>query len=760
MSTEQAADPGSIYPGLIRTWLPFGRAGFERVSRRPDLGRYGPASCGALAIEATALFSFVLALAAGRDAFDPSPCGVDPDACRDDALAAFRYCLHTHASNPSGPLDDVPWGSTGMSPKMADQLALAAEVMDGMLDDEDRERLARLIEYEADCNVLLPWHLEHLDHGYYRKRPPVPTGRFGTSYPESNAWRANILGRALLADPDHEHAEGWRDSMLLHLANALSVPADAEDDTIWSGRPMRAWHVGANLHPSFAMEHHGVFHPGYVNRTLLSLFSAWHAWHNAGQEPPDLLLRHVPEVWAVQRRLLLWDGRLAFPAGQDYPRYLWGQLYLLPVLTFVRLQFGCPVAGECEGRAAHLLLREQECNPDGSFCAGRLQAWRQEIENPDDVPARRPAPSVYHRSQVDAAFYAGLAWWWGRCDAEPPPTEAPADLHQPLAEPACGLVLHRGERRFASWSWRAWGSAAQGLVIPRDGDHMAEWEGNLVSRFHLREGGIDRRVLEHAEHVFEGGFGTIGRMAVGDDRILHHVAFVALPDERTCVHLSRAWALEQIELLLHEGLCLNIANDLFNDTRRVFYSQDGAREVEGVGAERKEMRLDGPWVNVDDRLGIAALDGREHFTVAVDGTRQACGHSLCYDRVLHLWDARRRVLQPGSALEDSAVALIADVDAATTARWPAWNVGPARTDAGLRAFTVRGMDDCWYLVAANFGTQTAEMMVPLTMEASEFEVLVGDPEQFVLVGLGAMILLPPGGLLVTTLAGDDHPVPA
>ncbi len=758
MPNLHTEDLARAYPEAICAWLPFGRTGFERVAGDLDLGRYGPTSSGALAIEATVLYAFVLGLAAADDAFDLSGSDVDADACRDDALAAFRYCLQTHASSPTGQLDDVPWGGSGMSPKMADQLALAAEVMHGLLSDEDRARLASLIEYEADANILLPWHLEAVDHGYYRRRPPVPAARHGTSYPESNAWRANILGRALLADPDHDHAGQWRESMLLHLANSLSVPADAEDGTIWSGRPIRVWHVGANLHPSFAMEHHGFFHPGYVNRTLLSLFSAWHAWRDAGEEPPDLLLRHVPEVWAVQRRLLLWDGRLAFPAGQDYPRYLWGQLYLLPVLTFMRRQFGCEIAAQCEARAAALLLREQECADDGSFCARRLEAWRREIESPEDVPARSPAPSVYYRSQVDAPFYAGLAWWWGR--REGAAGTCPDDGGEPLAEPACGLVLHRGERRFASWSWRACGAGAQGLIIPRDGDHIAEWEGNLLSRFHMRDGGAQSRVLDHTEHTFPGGFATVGRLAAGDDRIMHHVAFIALPDGQTCVHLSRAWTLEEIDLLLHEGLCLNVANDLFNGNRRVFHSEGGPREIEGVGAERHEVHLSSPWVNVDDLLGMAALDGREHFTVAVNGTRQACGHSLCYDRIVHPYDARPRVLQPGSALEDSAVALIADVDAATTARWPAWHVGPARTDTGLRAFTVRGMNDRWYLVAANSAPQAADTMMPLTMEASDFEVLVGDPEQFVLVGLGAMILLPPGGILVTALAGSDYPVPA
>jgi hypothetical protein len=33
--------------------------------------------------------------------------------------------------------------------------------------------------------------------------------------------------------------------------------------------------------------------------------------------------------------------------------------------------------------SASLLVREQQVNGDGSFCAGRLERWRELIENDD-----------------------------------------------------------------------------------------------------------------------------------------------------------------------------------------------------------------------------------------------------------------------------------------------------------------------------------------------------------------------------------------
>lgn len=737
----------------LGAWLPFGAAGCEHLASDCDLRRFGPVSCGVLGIEATALYAFVFGLAA---AWELGEGGFDPNRCAEEGLAALRYCLRTHASNPDAQLEDIPWGGTGMSPKMTDQLALAAEVLDAWLTADDRARLGRVIEHEANANILLPYHLEPVDHGYYRKRPPVPTGRFGSSFPESNAWRANVLGRALLAQPRHEHAALWRESMTMHLVNALSVPADAEVEDEVAGRPLRAWHAGANLHPHFAMEHHGFFHPGYVNRALLSLMSAWYAHVDAGAEPPALLLRHVPEVWDVQRRLLLWDGRLAYPAGDDYPRYCWGQLYLLPVLSFMRNEFGDEVAAEAEARASALLLDEQAENEDGSFFGARLAEWRREIESPDGLPPRSPAPSVYYRTQVDAPFYLGLAAWWGeRTPSVPAGATAFADRHAPFAEPDCGLVFHRGERRFASWSWNAHRSRAQGLVIPEGGDHLVEWEGNLVSRYQVRGRDSDRRVLGHSEHLFPGGFATIGRLSDCDGAILQQIAFIALPDQRTCLRVARSTALADCQPLLVESLCLNLANDRFNGGRRAVSSHDGVLEVAGPGEARAEIELEGPWLNVDDALGVVALDGREQFVLEVDGARRACGHSLCYHRVLHQCLSRQREVARGGLLEDCAIALLAGATAEVTSRWLARNVAPAAADGAMRGLAVRGADGTWYAIAINFGPEPAQMHFPLTMEASGFRMLVGTPEQFVLTGVGAQITLPAHGMLVAALGGSD-----
>ncbi|GEM_PF-2216365 len=751
---------GSMQDSCIASvidWLEFGSSFFRPLGDAHDIGLFGPASAGMPAVEATALFAFIHGLAAVQVPFTLEGKGLNRRHSAGLALQAFRYCLHTHVSHSRELPAELAWGGTGMSPKIADQLALAGEVLAELLTDADREECARLIEYEADANILLPFHLEHVDHGYFRRRPPVPTGRFGISYPESNAWRVSVLARALLAAPGHGHASRWEEALVMHLANVLSVPADAEDTTPVDGCLLHELHAGANLHPSFALEHHGFFHPGYVNRTLLSLFSTAYAYDDAGVERPSLLLRNVPELWDVQRRLLLWDGRLAYPAGNDYPRYCWGLLYLLPVLAFLQHEYSDGIAAWAEERLVDLLIREQRVNEDGSFCGGRLEQWRELIEDEGVAPPGRPAPSVYYRSQVDTPYYMALAWWWHNRNGqgvEVAPVDVDGALDRPFVERDCGLVFHRAPERFASWSWRAYGSGAQGLVLPREGDHLAEWQGNLISRFQVRGEPCDRRVLSHHEHVFDGGFATVGTLAECNARITHTAAMAALPDGRTTLWCSNAVTATPLELLLHEGMCLNIANDIFNGNLRRIASQDICWKIAGVGAQHEEIAVSSPWLNVDEMLGIIAADDRERFTIVVNGDRRADGYSLCYDEILHLHHDVRRRLHPGTVVEDTAVAFVTNLSSLQTARWPGRHLGPSCVCDNARALTVRGIDGIWYLMACSANAETVELHLPLTMWAAGWRMLVGEPEQFRLVGDGAVLTLPPREMLLVALAVD------
>jgi hypothetical protein len=154
-------------------------------------------------------------------------------------------------------------------------------------------------------------------------------------------------------------------------------------------------------------------------------------------------------------------------------------------------------------------------------------------------------------------------------------------------------------------------------------------------------------------------------------------------------------------------------------------------------------------------LGVIEMPTvRERFTLSINGERRADGHSLCYDELWHPYHDLKRSFGPDAVVEDAAVAFVTSLDARETARWPAWHIGPSRVEQNVRALTVRGVNDVWYLLAASFSDELVDLHLPLTMQAAGSRILVGERHQFGLVGDGAVLVLPPRGMLLVALAVD------
>ena len=88
--------------------------------------------------------------------------------------------------------------------------------------------------------VWLPYAERHW-HSYPGRED---VGYFGTSWPESNAWRGAALAAATLSQPHHPHVAAWDESMKRHFVNALSVPQDAQSGAIVDNLP---WPLARNV---------------------------------------------------------------------------------------------------------------------------------------------------------------------------------------------------------------------------------------------------------------------------------------------------------------------------------------------------------------------------------------------------------------------------------------------------------------------------------------------------------------------------------
>ena len=718
----------SQFVEVAAAWLRYAEGHWHAYPEREDVGYFGTGTVAIQSVEAVAEHAFVCAALAHPRAVALDS-GLSPDTLAARALAALRFLVGTHRT---GKLQCMPgggasgrrggeqpggqWGGDGWTPVPAFFTFLVAEALGDALPAAGRAAVDRLLEYEAEANLADQrcTVLEH--HGHFREVPPIPTGRFGTSWPESNAWRGAALAAATLRMSAHPHAAAWDESMKRHFVNALSVPRDAGSEAIVDGRPVRERFVGANVHPHFALEHHGFFHPCYAARTMeFMVLTAW-AFRRRGRPVPECTRHHLLDEWQMLRRLILWQGRLAYPAGKDHHRYGWGLTYLLPVLAWLEAEEGDAAAGAYAPQLAELFLGEQRHNGDGSFVRERMGALLDPVPGPQRRAGDRSAV-LYYRAEADPPFYLLLAALVAATatGARPAPVAVPARVGADGAallgsyeEPDAGLVLRRDPGRFASWSWNAHPDVEQGLFVPRDGDHLAEWNGNLAPNFVVLDASLGRSVAWQRTTTFDGGFATLGVVRHAGGALEQHVLFAALPDGRSAVYADDVRARWDVTLLHQEGLRLNLGNDLFNGYRRRLRFEGGEAPL-AAGAP-PDPRLDentSDWLVVDDLLGVQFLGGpATPWTVRTFAQRNATDMSAWYAILCRPLRSGPQRLSAGGVVEQTAARLVANPEG----EWRAggscvWSQG----DAPAAAIDVDGLDGRRYRLSADWAQRRIDV---------------------------------------------------
>src|SRR5690606_29330662 len=121
--------------------------------------------------------------------------------------------------------------------------------------------------------------------------------------------------------------------------NGVSIAADAADERVIDGKPIRERFRGANFFDSYALDHHGYLNVGYMvictsNAAILHFDLA-----RAGLAAPESLHHHQADLWEVIRSMIFADGRLARIGGDSRVRYTYCQEYLLPSLLYAADQF-------------------------------------------------------------------------------------------------------------------------------------------------------------------------------------------------------------------------------------------------------------------------------------------------------------------------------------------------------------------------------------------------------------------------------------
>jgi hypothetical protein len=727
---------------LLRDWAVNAERHWYAISGRSGLGCYG-SGYNAWGVQTNQKYLAALAALAVRG---EGVAGLDRQWALDRALAALRFSLASHVSGDGACTDGTQWGHTWISALGIERMMHGVYLLWPHLTERDRADLRRMLVSEAE------WLFGHHHRGGAAGVIADVWNSSGKNAPESNLWNGALLWRTAAMYPDHPAAADWQERAHAFLVNSVSVAADAADETILAGKPVRERHVGANFFPNYALDHHGYLNVGYMvicvsNAAMLHFDCALH-----GLPRPETLDHHQADLWRLVRRLIFSDGRLARFGGDSRVRYAYCQEYLLPSLVYAADRLGDPHALALGDAQLDLIAQEAAFSGDGSFYGRRLAAMEGH------------SPYYYTRLESDRA--CALGQWityrrlvdgnvvrrggFSRIPGEsagqasgdiasapvstagnPPLQSFESSVAGIWHEPEHGAVMHRSATRLASFSWRAFG-LAQGMCQPPDDGHLAEWDSNLVGRVEFAADPYPqhpkpppgRKLIGYSTDTFAGGFVTCGAVIegaevdlaegwTGHDLAAHHIAFAALPDGRTVVGLELI-RLGNARALVRsvKGLHLNIPNDLYNEFTRTIMSEAGATVFASPPSRDEVVGLGGRWANVEGRLGVVGLYGAEELALSRSAQRRGGDyHSLFVDELCWPGISTPRWADAGTVLLDVGWAVLsgADADATRTCAADGRTLALAFGHASVRGAAVVGADGRTYVVVANFGPETVTL---------------------------------------------------
>ena len=628
---------------------------------------------------------------------------------RQTALALFLYAMHTHLTGDTLCTDGKQWGHHWISNLGVERMVHAINELRPYFTDDDLARWRTMTLDECD------WRLDNY--------PVVASidGSTGKNKPESNIWNGGILLRAAADYPDAPNAARYRDFGTKFLLNGLSRESDANNQEIFEGKPVSAWHVGGQFTENWSLDHHWYMNVGYSIICLSNLAMLHYQFQQRGQTPPACLQFHVADLWNTLRNFIFPDGRLLRLGGDSRNRYTYCQAFALPVFLFAADVLHDPLALQFEQGYLALLQKEAAQNPGQLFYAKRL-------EN-----VRHTSWYYYTRLESDPALALSCALAWRR--QFPIPTD-----FTPKANPPCSWhddyhrsALLRTGNTIRSYTYSGEQSPVA-LCLPADDSSLAEWQHNLVGFFEMAKTDKVRKTelvtlhaetdsftvsaLIHWQETAPSGEGEGKYETIADRQ-----AVAALPDGKSLVVLQYADMLKEQTLFRTCTVNLMIPNDVFNGHQRTFAGEHFQAVLPSYPGKDELLDTHSRTLVIDGKLAISLAYGADSLKIQRFAAQQVqnyharCLTSLYVDAICATsldWQRCRL----GEVVADTGVVLTACPDGhpATAER--------LEVPGMLRAVKVQGADGKEYLFAANFGTETATLdAFEITLAPSEAKLL-------------------------------------
>ncbi|MBC2603343.1 hypothetical protein [Puniceicoccus vermicola] len=692
---------------LLHEWSKSAENDWSTLPNHPSLGVYGTGYDG-WGTQTQQKYAGALATLA---VFGTEIPGCDPDWARERALAALRFNLASHKSGQLSCTDGDQWGLTWISALGTERMMFAWHLLKPWLSDEDQSSMRGVLCSEAD------WILNSYHRGG-RKGIWAEKWASEGNDPESNLWNGAHLWRAAAMYPDHPDAGAWQEKAHRFLINGVSVEADANDESIIAGKPIRERHLGANFFPHYALDHHGYLNVGYMVICMSNAAMLHFDLKAEGLPAPESLHHHQRDLWQVLRKMIFSNGRLARIGGDTRVRYGYCQEYLLPSLLYAADQLGEPFGLDLVNHQLAFIEKETRYNADGAFYSRRL------------ADLRKQSPLYYTRLESDRA--SALAMLATHLDSTKFP-EAPGskNFEQSVAgswiEPEHGAAIHRSPTRFASFSWRAF-ELGQGLCLPPSDGHRAEWEYNLGGRVefchhphphHFGPAKPHREIDRYHLEEFPGGFYTCGTIVegthinlaeswCGTDSARLQTAFAALPDDHTVVGLHFAQMGDRRGYVASiKGLHLNLPNDLYQDHQLALTTASGKISLRSPAHKDEDVNLQSHWAQLPGKIGVVGLYGASSLSLQRSASRNAGIMKTLQTEILSypLMEGPLRY-EAGETILDSGWTLISGKSSEETRKLAENRLAQA-VECPIpdwRVVRILGQNALTYLFMANFGS--------------------------------------------------------
>jgi hypothetical protein len=499
-------------------------------------------------------------------------------------IAALRYATATHFTGPQRCIDGKQWGGLDRpgvhsgrvqweSSYWTSSFALGAWLIWDKLGPQLQQDVERVVA--AQDNLLATGN------------PPV--NLWLDTKAEENSWNVPLLTLGELMFPSSPHATLWHKTALKYMMNTLCTAADTNDTSLVDGQPVKDWVLGANLQPDYTLENHGIFHPSYIACSSYFLTQAAMYYTYAGKPIPRAATHHLMDVWQMYRTIILPWGETAYPQGMDW------ELHGLPYIDL----YGTLATHGQDPFAARV---EQST-------LQYMRAWQIMCHGSLTLPGS-PAGFGRHAINCELISFGFLAHKIFGPSVKPlTPRAANAQEEGVWDHPYVDFIEHRTLQKLVTFSWK---NRVMGLLMPIE-DHLGNPEftvpvtDGFIGSFQAPGSNSKPTVVEHFRKKTPDGFETGGTALINGGRLKQILRMISIGDQ-TVVYEDRVTALTNITVRSELGVPIGIENDSLNSGGRLVSDENGHIKFDWQKHE-PPVALPGSWANVDDRLGIVALNG-------------------------------------------------------------------------------------------------------------------------------------------------------